>query len=290
MNTSHRRDFLGVPIDLVRMHETLAEILSWREAGRCGYVTLVNPHSVILCARDAEMHSAILDSDIVLPDGVGIMLASRILGYGHNHRVAGPSLMLSLCDAGRPHGLRHFFYGGAEGVAAILAQRLADRCPGLLIAGVLSPPFQTVTPAEDAKLLERINASAPDVLWVALGTGKQEKWMATHVARLRASAVIGVGAAFDFHAGTVPWAPAWIRRAGLEWAYRLAHEPRRLWRRNLDSFVFLTRIAAQRMGYTVAPPHVEGVEGQARRKTQYIVHEKVLANKPCQYELPKPRT
>jgi N-acetylglucosaminyldiphosphoundecaprenol N-acetyl-beta-D-mannosaminyltransferase len=228
----------------------LAEIISWRHARRCHFITLVNPHTIIMCTRDAEMCSAILDSDIALPDGVGIILASRILGYGHNHRVAGPSLMLSLCDAGRAHGLRHFFYGGAEGVGAILAQRLIDRYPGLLISGILSPPFHTVVPAEDAELLERISATSPDVVWVALGTGKQEKWMATHVSRLRASAAIGVGAAFDFHTGTVPWAPAWIRRAGLEWAYRLALEPRRLWRRNLDSFVFLARVVAQRMGLT----------------------------------------
>jgi N-acetylglucosaminyldiphosphoundecaprenol N-acetyl-beta-D-mannosaminyltransferase len=253
MNTNHRRDFLGIPIDLVRMPDVLAETLSWRAARRCGYITLINPHSIIMCARDPEMSCAILDSDIVLPDGVGIILASRLLGYGQCHRVAGPSLMLSLCDAGRANGLRHFFYGGTEGVAAVLAQRLADRCPGLIISGTLSPPFHTPTPAEDTELLERINATSPDVVWVALGTGKQEKWMATHVSRLRASAVIGIGAAFDFHAGTVPWAPAWIRRAGLEWAYRLAHEPRRLWRRNLDSFVFLARIITQRMGHTVAP-------------------------------------
>jgi N-acetylglucosaminyldiphosphoundecaprenol N-acetyl-beta-D-mannosaminyltransferase len=266
MNTSHRRDFLGIPIDLVRMPDVLAATLSWRQARRCGYITVVNPHSIIMCARDKEMHSAILDSDIALPDGVGIMLASRLLGYGHNHRVAGPSLMLYLCDAGRAHGLRHFFYGGAEGVAATLVQRLAHRFPGLLISGVLSPPFHTATAAEDAELAERINATSPDVVWVALGTGKQEKWMATHVSRLRASAVIGVGAAFDFHAGTVPWAPAWIRRAGLEWAYRLAHEPRRLWRRNLDSFVFLLRIAARRMRRTVTPYRGESVKRQVRTK------------------------
>ena len=263
----------------------LAEILSWRETRRSGYITLVNPHSIVMCVRDTEMHSAILGSNLILPDGVGIMVASCLLGYGHNHRVPGPSLLLSLCDLGRPHGLRHFFYGGAGGVAAILAQRLADRCPGLLISGILSPPFQTITPEEDDKLLERINASSPDIVWVALGTGKQEKWMATNIARLRASAVIGVGAAFNFHAGTVPWAPAWIRRAGLEWAYRFAHEPRRLWRRNLDSFVFLARIAAQRMGCTVAPPRVEGADCQVRRKTQHIVHDEA-----CQCGLPKSRT
>jgi N-acetylglucosaminyldiphosphoundecaprenol N-acetyl-beta-D-mannosaminyltransferase len=254
MKTDRRRDVLGIPIDLVSMPEVLEGVLSLRESRRCGCVTLVNPHSVVRCARDKELYSAILHSDLALPDGVGITMAARLLGYGSHHRVPGPSLLLNLCDLGRQHGLRHFFYGGAEGVAAALAVRLAERYRGLIVSGFLCPPFHSPTPAEDAALIDRINATAPDVVWVGLGTGKQEKWMASHAARLRACALIGVGAAFNFHAGNVPWAPAWVRDAGLEWAYRLAHEPSRLWRRNLDSFVFLASIIVQAIGRVIRDP------------------------------------
>jgi N-acetylglucosaminyldiphosphoundecaprenol N-acetyl-beta-D-mannosaminyltransferase len=239
------RDLLGVRIDLTKPQDVFLELLSWRRTGRRGYVTLVNPHTIVSCSRDPEMLAAVRDSDLALPDGVGITLASRLLGYGRASRIAGPSLMLDLCDWGRSAGLRHFFYGGGEGVADELARRLERRFPGLHIAGALCPPFRTLTPDEDESMVQTINAAAPDLVWVGLGTAKQEKWMAAHVGRIQAAALLGVGAAFNFHAGTVPWAPAWVRRAGLEWAYRLAHEPRRLWHRNLDSPIFLARVGAQ---------------------------------------------
>jgi len=247
MPTRRTADFLGVPIDFVSPREALHEIVGWRRVGKRGYITLVNPHSVLACSRDAHMRSAILNSDLVVPDGVGITIAARLLGYGPTQRVPGPCLILEICDSGRVHGLRHFFYGGGEGVAATLARRLAERFPHLEICGLLSPPFCDLTPEQNTAIVHRINAAQPDLVWVGLGTGKQEKWMHTHVGHLRASALIGVGAAFDFHAGTVPWAPAWVRRAGFEWLYRLAHEPRRLWRRNLDGPVFLARIVNQRL-------------------------------------------
>ncbi|MFB3918327.1 MAG: WecB/TagA/CpsF family glycosyltransferase [Terriglobales bacterium] len=246
MATATTSDFLGVPINLLTPDEAFIRLLKWADQGRREYVTLVNPHSVLTCVRDARMRSAILGSGLALPDGVGITLAARILGYGRACRLAGPSLMLDVSNWGRKQGLRHFFYGGGPGVAEALAQRLAKHFPGLTIAGTLCPPFCALTPDEDAAFVARINAAKPDIVWVGLGTGKQEKWMAAHVGQIDAAALIGVGAAFDFHAGTIPWAPAWVRRAGLEWAYRLAHEPRRLWRRNLDSPVFLARILAQR--------------------------------------------
>jgi N-acetylglucosaminyldiphosphoundecaprenol N-acetyl-beta-D-mannosaminyltransferase len=239
------RDLLGVRIDLTEPRDVFLELLSWRAASRRGYVTLVNPHSIVSCGRDPNMLAAVRDSDLALPDGVGITLASRLLGYGRARRIAGPSLMLDLCNWGRSAGLRHFFYGGGEGVADELTRRFKQRFPGLQIAGALCPPFRTLTPEEDESIVQTINAATPDLVWVGLGTAKQEKWMAGHV-----------GAAFDFHTGIVPWAPAWVRRAGLEWAYRLAHEPRRLWRRNLDSPIFLVRVGAQMAVRAVASDHV----------------------------------
>jgi N-acetylglucosaminyldiphosphoundecaprenol N-acetyl-beta-D-mannosaminyltransferase len=131
-------------------------------------------------------------------------------------------------------------------VADRLAGQLTQRFPGLQVAGMLSPPFRPLTEQEDRDIVERINASAPTIVWVALGAPSQEIWMADHVGRINATAMMGVGAAFDFHSGNIRWAPAWMRRCGLEWAHRLAHEPRRLWRRNMDNLLFLAAILRQR--------------------------------------------
>jgi N-acetylglucosaminyldiphosphoundecaprenol N-acetyl-beta-D-mannosaminyltransferase len=238
----------------------LAQILCWRRIRHRGYVSLVNPHSVMMCARDSSVRSALLGSDLSLSDGVGITIGARLLGYGRSGRVAGPSLMLDICDRGRKHHLRHFFYGGGEGVARTLAARLAARFPGLRVCGWFCPPFHNIPAEEDATIVDQINAASPDIVWVALGTGKQEKWMVAHRGRIEATALIGVGAAFDFHAGTIPWAPPLIRRAGLEWAYRLLQEPGRLWRRNLDSPLFLARIMKQRMAQAVRGRDVAELE------------------------------
>jgi N-acetylglucosaminyldiphosphoundecaprenol N-acetyl-beta-D-mannosaminyltransferase len=156
--------------------------------------------------------------------------------------------MLEIVKCGRAHNFRHFFYGGGTGVAQRLAEHFVAAYPGVAVAGAYSPPYRPLTADEDIKVVELINGADPDIVWVGLGTGKQEKWMASHVGRINAAALFGIGAAFDFHSGRVPWAPEWIRRSGLEWAYRLVHEPRRLWRRNLDSPVFLAAVIAQRIG------------------------------------------
>jgi len=205
----------------------------------------VNPHSVMLCRRDAEMRRAIERAWVTLPDGVGIVLGARMLSQPHHGRISGPELMLDLCNRGRETGLRHYFYGGGEGVAQTLARRLGAMFPGLLVAGIHTPPFRGQSADEDDETIARINDSAPDVLWIGLGAPKQEKWMDRHASRFRPMVMVGVGAAFDFHSGRTAWCPPILRRSGLEWAYRLAHEPRRLWRRNLDSFRFLGLVAGQ---------------------------------------------
>jgi N-acetylglucosaminyldiphosphoundecaprenol N-acetyl-beta-D-mannosaminyltransferase len=235
----------GVSFDFLDIRDAARLIDGWRRRGRRGYVALVNPHSVMLCKRDEQMRSAVEAADLVLPDGVGIVLAARILGYGRRHRVTGPNLMLHLCDAGREMGLRHFFYGGGAGVAERLAERLSGRYPGLEVAGYESPPFRELSSDEDRQAVDRINAARPDIVWVGIGAPKQEKWMVGHRRRVHASAIIGVGAAFDFHSGAVRWAPSWIRRLGCEWAYRLVLQPRRMWRRNLDSPLFLGHVLCQ---------------------------------------------
>jgi len=160
----------------------------------------------------------------------------------------GPEFMLQLLDVGRRERLRHFLYGAKPHVLSRLKEALMARFPDLIICGSYSPPFHEVGVEEDNNAVQLISNAKPDVVWVGLGAPKQEKWIAAHVGRIDATVMIGVGAAFDFHAGEVPWAPKWIRNTGLEWAYRLLWEPKRLWRRNLDSFLFLALVLAQRFG------------------------------------------
>jgi N-acetylglucosaminyldiphosphoundecaprenol N-acetyl-beta-D-mannosaminyltransferase len=216
--------------------------------GQRHYVTIANPHSVCLCGRDDEMASATTAAGMTLPDGAGVILGANILGQKHKGRVTGPTLMLKLCDWGRKDSLRHYFYGGGEGVTQELAISMEAKFPGIVVAGSHFPPFRQLTPEEDCQIVDKINATRPDIVWVGLGAPKQEKWMADHLGRVAATAMIGVGAAFDFHTGRVKWAPAIVRRLGVEWAWRLACEPRRMWRRNLDSPIFLLKVLQQRLG------------------------------------------
>ena len=240
----------GVRFDLVDYDAVLRKIQEWRQVGERTYVCITNPHCVLLCHRDPAMAEATAGAGLTLPDGVGIVLAARILGYGRSARVTGPALMLRMCDQGREHDLRHYFYGGGEGVANRMSQRLAAAYPGLSIAGTSSPPFRPLTAEEESAELERMNRSKADVIWVGLGAPKQEKWMAAHRERLEATVLIGVGAAFDFHSGNVKWAPRWMRTLGLEWLYRTVHEPRRVGPKARDSFIFGFRVLAGRMRWS----------------------------------------
>jgi N-acetylglucosaminyldiphosphoundecaprenol N-acetyl-beta-D-mannosaminyltransferase len=242
INQIRKCDVLGISFDFISCDVAMDTIECWRADGECHYVAITNPHSVMMCYRDTEMRRATEMAGMTLPDGVGIVFAARLLGYPHNGRVTGPFLMLKLCDWGRKYGYRHYFYGGAQGVAEKLSENLKKKYPGLEVAGTCAPPFRPVTEQEDRNIVDMINSKKPDILWVGLGAPKQEIWMAAHLGRIHATAMIGVGAAFDFHSGNVKWSPAWIRKLGLEWVYRLAQDPKRMWRRNLESPLFLTMV------------------------------------------------
>jgi N-acetylglucosaminyldiphosphoundecaprenol N-acetyl-beta-D-mannosaminyltransferase len=236
---SMKSSIMGIPFDLIDYASTIEQIDWWRRSRQCRYVTLTNAHGVMLSRTDRELKSALRDASLVLPDGISIILAARMLGVPHRGRVTGPSLLLRLCQWGVERGYRHFFYGGAEGVADRLAERLRADYPGLQVAGTYSPPFRDLTDDEDRRIVQRINGTKPDVVWVGLGAPKQEKWMARHAGCFTSTIMIGVGAAFDFHSGNARWAPAWIRNIGCEWAFRLALDPRRMWRRNLGNSLFV---------------------------------------------------
>ena len=247
-----RCDILGIDFDLVDYHSVLETILRWRSDRKRSYIVVTNPHSVLLCRRDRQMAHATAAAGLTLPDGVGIIIAASLLGRNHNGRVTGPTLMLKLCDWGRRYGFRHYFYGGAELVADKLANRLAAMFPQLQVAGTYCPPFKPLSERQDCEIIKRINSARPDILWVGLGAPKQEKWMAQHLGKINAVAMIGVGAAFDFHSGNVKWTPACFRKIGLEWAYRLAQQPTRMWKRNLDSPIFLAKVIWQRLMITLS--------------------------------------
>ena len=228
-----RVDVLGVGISAVSLDAATAHIMEWVHDRERHYVCVTNVHTVMECQRDAELLRIHNASGLTTPDGMPLVWCLRRAGAADVTRVYGPDLMLALSKPLAAAGKSVFLYGTTERTLELLAARLLEDFPGLRIVGTFAPPFRPLTPAEDADVVRLINDSGADVVWVGLGAVKQEYWMAKHLNVLSAPVLIGVGAAFDFHAGVVKQAPLWMQRHGLEWSYRLCREPRRLWRRYL---------------------------------------------------------
>lgn len=226
-------DMLGVGVSAVTMTQAVDIIDSWIAQRRQHYVCVTGVHGLMEARRDVLLRQVYRDAGLVTADGMPLVWLSRRRGFRDAERVYGPDLMLRMCGQSLGKGYRHYFYGATPAVTTELERRLRRRFTGLNVVGACSPPFRPLTAEEDGRIVEEINATAPDVVWVGLSTPKQEHWMGTHVGRVSAPALIGVGAAFDFHAGTKRQAPRWMQRSGLEWLYRLASEPKRLWRRYL---------------------------------------------------------
>jgi len=244
---------LGTRIASVTYDEAVALILdaAGRDAPAHAYVCAANVHTVSLARRDPAFREVLNGALLAVPDGQPLVWAHRILGGRQlTERVYGPTLMLKLCEGAAARGLPVYLYGGVGGVPDKLALVLKQRWPELKIAGAFAPPFGERS-SEDPALrqeIEAINSSGARLLFVALGAPKQERFMHAHSARIRALQ-IGVGAAFDFHSGRVPQAPAWMQQAGLEWFYRFCAEPRRLWKRYLFyNPYFIMRLTLQRLG------------------------------------------
>lgn len=233
---------LGVNVSAVQIPDVVARMRQWIERRNPGhFIAATGMHGVMEAHHDPGFREILNASDLVVPDGAPLVWLARLKGHGIRRRVYGPDLLLAFCETCRNLPVRHFFYGGEAGVAENLAQQLADRFPGLKIAGTYSPPFRPLTPGEDEEIARAINDAAPDVVWVGIGTPKQERWMFEQRGRISAPVLVGVGAAFDFHSGRKKQAPRWMRENGLEWSYRLLQEPRRLWRRYIlygTEFVF----------------------------------------------------
>jgi N-acetylglucosaminyldiphosphoundecaprenol N-acetyl-beta-D-mannosaminyltransferase len=227
-----KRTVLGVPLALTDYESTLDWIDGMVQADARGYVCVAAVHTVMASQDDPVLREAVLNADFTVPDGQPLVWALRAFGHRLPDRVYGPTLMDLACARAAKTGQRFYLYGGRNpGALQELARQLRLRHPGLQIVGGQAPPFRPLTPEEEDAVVEDIRRSRADVVWVGIGVPKQELWMARMRERLSAPVLVGVGAAFDMHAGLVPQAPPWMQRLGLEWLFRLRQEPRRLWKR-----------------------------------------------------------
>jgi N-acetylglucosaminyldiphosphoundecaprenol N-acetyl-beta-D-mannosaminyltransferase len=245
MTRSHaigRIDILGIPVSTTGLGGAVAAIEDIILRHGREYVCITGAHGVIESRRDARLQAIHEDAGLVAADGMPVVWLARALGASETRRVYGPDLMKALTALSARRGYRQFYYGGAPGVADKLASELIRSNPQLKVVGTICPPFRPLMPAEDDTVVDAINRSDADIVWVGLSTPKQEFWMAEHRRRLNAPVLVGVGAAFDFLSGSKRQAPRWMQRSGLEWLFRLLAEPRRLWRRYaviVPSFAFL---------------------------------------------------
>jgi N-acetylglucosaminyldiphosphoundecaprenol N-acetyl-beta-D-mannosaminyltransferase len=230
------RDILGVPVAMLDYDHAIGVMDGLIERRERGYVCVAPVHSLMVAQDDAEMRAALRGATMVVADGMPVVWAANLLGERLEDRVYGPELMLRYCRHSAERGHRVWLYGGRDqGSLVQLALSLRRRHPGIQVVGGYSPPFRALREDEEDAIVRQINEARPDMLWVGIGVPKQEKWMARMRERLDVPVMCGVGAAFDFHAGRVSMAPAWMQERGLEWIYRTAQEPRRLLGRYLST-------------------------------------------------------
>ena len=252
-----RCNVLGVGISVIHLEQGAEIVVAGADrAGKAGYVTVTGVHGVMESQRDPELRRIHNRSFLTTPDGVPMVWVGKWNGCGEIDRVYGPDLMLQVIRATAGTGRRHFFFGGKEGVARELGERMKSWFPGTEVAGTFCPPFRPLTDEEERALADRLRETRPSFFWVGLSTPKQERFMHDFLARHpdlcenwdHGLIMLGVGAAFDFHTGRVTQAPRWMQRRGLEWFFRLCQEPRRLWRRySVNNTGFIRAILPQLM-------------------------------------------
>ena len=235
-----------MPVDAVSFAGAQDRLLAWGHAHESRYVVLANVHVVVTAATEPDFGAVVAAADMATPDGAPIAWMLRKLGHAGQGRVSGPDLTWALLGRCEAENLPVYFFGSSRETLGLLAQRIVVAFPKLKVVGFEAPPFRPITPEEDAESVERINTSGAGLVFVGLGCPKQEHWMLAHRGRVNA-VMLGVGAAFDFHAGTVSRAPAWMRDNGLEWLHRLASEPRRLWKRYLVTNTLFVLGAAKQL-------------------------------------------
>jgi len=228
---------LGVPVDRKSLETVTGEAIAAVERrGPPVVFACANPHSLVTAQKDATFRAALNKASLVVADGVGVTLMAKVAGVKVGPRITGTDYFLSVMAALEKHGgAKVFFYGSSPQVLARISERMQRELPNVRLCGVLSPPFNRWSAEANSAMLETINGADPDVLWVGMTAPKQEKWVDENRHRLRATVIGSIGAVFDFYAGTNPRAPRWICKMGIEWLYRLAKEPGRMWRRTLVS-------------------------------------------------------
>jgi len=233
---------LGVDISAVNIGmacQIVDDLISQRKKS---YVCVAPVSTVIFSQEDDKYKEVINDADMVTPDGMPLVWLARLCGYKDVKRTYGPDLMLALCDHGQQKGYNHYLLGGSDETLINLEESLKQKFPKISVVGKYSPPFRDLTNEEHGNICEKVRSASPDILWIGLGSPKQEFWMKENCGKLNVPISIAVGAAFDFLAGTKPQAPVWMQRCGLEWLFRLCCEPRRLAKRYFvgnTKFVFL---------------------------------------------------
>jgi N-acetylglucosaminyldiphosphoundecaprenol N-acetyl-beta-D-mannosaminyltransferase len=262
---------LGVRVDAVQIPGVVAQMKEWiREKTGCHSIAATGMHGVVEAQHDPSFKDVLNATDMVVPDGMPLVWLGRRQGHTLRSRVYGPDLLLAFCEQSAGRGYRHFFYGGEPSVAKGLAESLKTRFPALNVVGTFSPRFRPLTAAEDEEIVEMIGRAAPDVLWVGLGTPKQERWMHSSKDKLHVPVMVAVGAAFDMLSGRRKQAPLWMREHGLEWFFRLMQEPRRLWRRYLVygaqfiAYLVLERLRLKNFDATGSNTR-EGTQGRQAR-------------------------
>ncbi len=240
-----RCDILGTQVDVVGIERALTMVLRWTVQRESRYVCHVNVHAVITAVQDGKFRRLLNRADLVAADGMPLVWLMRRRGFSDQSRLSGPDFMWKFCQCAARDGLGIYLYGGTPEALSRLRDRLTTAFPDIRVVGACSPPFRPLCAAEQQEIVTRINESGAHAVFVGIGCPKQERWMARRRGRVHA-VMIGVGAAFDYHAGTIPRAPSWMQELGLEWLHRLCADPQRLWRRYLvTNTLFIALLAGQ---------------------------------------------
>jgi N-acetylglucosaminyldiphosphoundecaprenol N-acetyl-beta-D-mannosaminyltransferase len=232
--TLPRADVLGVGVHAIDLDEAVRQSELLLRSGGKGYVCVTGVHGVMESRNDPALRAILNNAFLCVPDGMPTVWVGRLQGRRNMRRVYGPDYMIAMCRQSLQRGYRHFLYGGAPGIAELLTTRLLARMPGLQIAGTYTPPFGALTVAQEYEVIDLVGRAKPDIFWVGLSTPKQERFMAQYCGRLDVKLMVGVGAAFDLHAGLRSDAPDWMKLCGLQWLHRLSQEPARLAPRYLE--------------------------------------------------------
>lgn len=222
---------LDVPVTASSFDDVVSTVLDWSTQKHRRYVSTCTVYTVMMARQDPSVFEALQRADLTVADGMPLAWYQRYQGQRHAERIYGPDLLLAVCEQTQHTSVRHYFWGGLPDVPEKLVERLQALYPGIQVAGMTAPPLYTLLSEPDLDAVDELNLAEPTIIWVGLGSPKQDLWMALHRPLLNANLLIGVGAAFDFISATKPQAPRWMQRAGLEWLFRLLNEPRRLWKR-----------------------------------------------------------